>query len=126
MLVQDIMQRQVVAVTPETPLAGIVGSLHRRGIRHVPVTAGERLVGIISDRDLKSAIASVATGANTAPLSHLDRLTAADIMARSVVTIAPMFAVEEAARLMVTRKISALPVTENGHLVGIVTDSDVL
>ena len=126
MLVQDIMQREVVAVTPETPLEGIVSSLQRRGIRHLPVTDGERLVGIISDRDLKSAIASVATGASTAPLSHLDHLTAADIMARSVVTIAPMFAVEEAARLMVTRKISALPVTDHGHLVGIVTDSDVL
>ena len=59
-------------------------------------------------------------------LPSLDRLTAADIMSRSVLTIPPMFAIEEAARLMVTRKISALPVTEDGHLVGIVTDSDVL
>jgi len=126
MLIQDIMQRDVVAVTPETQLARVVGSLQRRGIRHLPVTDRGLLVGIISDRDLKSAIASVATSQSTAPLSNLDHLTAADIMARSVFTIAPMFAVEEAARLMVTRKISALPVTENGHLVGIVTDSDVL
>ena len=126
MLVQDIMQRDVVAVTPETPLARIVSSLQRRGIRHLPVTDGGRLVGIISDRDLKGAIASVATSDSAAPLSRLDDLTAADIMARSVITIAPMFAVEEAARLMVTRKISALPVTEDGHLMGIVTDSDVL
>ena len=126
MLIQDIMQRDVVAVTPETQLARVVGSLQRRGIRHLPVTDRGLLVGIISDRDLKSAIASVATSQSTAPPSRLDHLTAADIMARSVLTIAPMFAVEEAARLMVTRKISALPVTENGHLVGIVTDSDVL
>ena len=126
MLVQDIMQREVVAVAPETPLACLVSSLQRRGVRHLPVTDRGRLVGIISDRDLKSAIASVATSESAAPLPRLDHLTAADIMARSVVTIAPMFAVEEAARLMVTRKISALPVTEDGHLVGIVTDSDVL
>ena len=126
MLVQDIMQRDVVTVSPETPLAQLVASLQPRGVRHLPVTDGGRLVGIISDRDLKSAIASVATSTTARPLSHLDHLTAADIMARSVVTIASMFAVEEAARLMVTRKISALPVTENGHLVGIVTDSDVL
>jgi acetoin utilization protein AcuB len=126
MLVQDIMQRDVVAVTPETPLARLVGFLQRRGVRHLPVTDRGRLVGIISDRDLKGAIASVATSESVAPASRLDHLTAADIMARSVVTIAPMFAVEEAARLMVTRKISALPVTEDGHLVGIVTDSDVL
>jgi acetoin utilization protein AcuB len=126
MLVQDIMQRDVVAVTPETPLAGVVGFLQRRGVRHLPVTDRGRLVGIISDRDLKSAIASVATSESAAPPSRLEHLTAADIMARTLVTIAPMFAVEEAARLMVTRKISALPVTEDGHLVGIVTDSDVL
>jgi len=126
MLVQDIMQRDVVAVTPKTPLSCLVGSLQRRGIRHLPVTDGGRLVGIISDRDLKSAIASVSTNESAASLSRLDHLTAADIMARSVITIAPMFAVEEAARLMVTRKISALPVTEDGHLVAIVTDFDVL
>jgi len=126
MLVQDIMQRDVVAVSPETPLARILSSFQRRGIRHLPVTDGERLVGIISDRDLKGAIASVATSERATPLSRLDDLTAADIMARAVVTIAPMFAVEEAARLMMTRKISALPVTEDGHLMGIVTDWDVL
>jgi acetoin utilization protein AcuB len=126
MLVQDIMQRDVVAVTPKTPLSSLVRSLQRRGIRHLPVTDEGRLVGIISDRDLKSAIASVVTSQTAATVSHLDHLTAADIMMRSVITIAPMFAVEEAARLMVTRKISALPVTEDGHLVGIVTDSDVL
>jgi len=120
------MQRDVLAVTPETPLADLVGFLQRRGIRHLPVTDGGRLVGIISDRDLKSAIASFVRSESAAPPSRLDHLTAADIMARAVVTIAPMFAVEEAARLMVARKISALPVTEDGHLGGIVTDSDVL
>jgi acetoin utilization protein AcuB len=120
------MQRDVVTVTPETPLADLIGFLQRRGIRHLPVTDGGRLVGIISDRDLKSAIASFVRSESAAPPSRLDHLTAADIMARTVITIAPMFAVEEAARLMVTRKISALPVTEDGHLVGIVTDSDVL
>jgi acetoin utilization protein AcuB len=47
-------------------------------------------------------------------------------MARAVVTIGPMFAVEDAARLMATRKISALPVTDEDRLVGIVTETDVL
>jgi acetoin utilization protein AcuB len=56
----------------------------------------------------------------------LDELTAGQIMARAVVTIGPMFGVEEAARLMATRKISALPVTEEDRLVGIVTETDVL
>jgi len=47
-------------------------------------------------------------------------------MTRTVITIGPMFGVEDAARLMVTRKFSALPVTEGDRLVGIVTETDVL
>jgi acetoin utilization protein AcuB len=127
MLVQDIMQRDVLAVSPETTVRQLMGLLQRRGIRHLPVADQGSLVGIISDRDLKGAIASAAAGETTAnPLSRLDHLAAADIMTRAVVTIAPMFPVEEAARLMVTKKISALPVTEGGRIVGIVTDTDVL
>jgi acetoin utilization protein AcuB len=55
-----------------------------------------------------------------------ERLTATEIMQRAVTTIAPTYTVEEAARLMATQKISALPVTEGGRLVGIVTETDVL
>ena len=127
MLVQDIMQRDVLAVSPETTLMRLMGLLQRRGIRHLPVADQGSLVGIISDRDLKGAFASAATSETTANLlSRLDHLAAADIMTRAVVTIAPMFPVEEAARLMVTKRISALPVIEAGRIVGIVTDTDVL
>jgi acetoin utilization protein AcuB len=126
MIVQDIMQRQVV-VGPETTLGEIARLLRSRGIRHLPVVDQGTVIGIISDRDLKGALASAVTTGGDVPLaSLLDRLTAADVMTRAVVTIAPMFPIEEAARIMVTGKISALPVTENGRLVGIVTDTDVL
>jgi acetoin utilization protein AcuB len=91
--------------------------LQRRGIRHLPVLDQGALVGIISDRDVKTAMASGA---------DMERLTAGDVMTRDVLTTAPMFAVEEAARVMVTERISALPVTEAGRLVGIVTETDIL
>ena len=129
MLVQDIMQRGVVVVSPETTLTRLTELLQRRGIRHLPVVDQGNLVGIISDRDLKGAIASFAATASESGahvLSRLDHLTARDIMTRAVITIAPMFPVEEAARVMVTKKISALPVTEGERLLGIVTDTDVL
>ncbi len=127
MLVQDVMQRGVVVVSPETNLAEAMRLLQQRGIRHLPVLDQGKLVGIISDRDLKGAMLSAAMSRNTAETwAALDRLTAGDVMMRAVVTIAPMFPVEEAARLMVTRKISALPVTEDGRLIGIVTETDVL
>lgn len=127
MLVQDVMQRGVVVVSPETRLSEAMRLLQRRGIRHLPVLDQGKLVGIISDRDLKGAMLSAVMNRNDAEIwAALDRLTGADVMMRAVVTIAPMFPVEEAARLMVTKKISALPVTEDGRLIGIVTETDVL
>ncbi len=127
MIVQDIMQRGVIVVSSGTKLGEVTRLLQGRGVRHLPVVDEGVVVGIISDRDLKGAVASAATSESGPALaSLLDRLTAADIMTRAVVTIAPMFPVEEAAWLMVARKISALPVIEGGRLVGIVTDTDVL
>jgi acetoin utilization protein AcuB len=124
MLVQDVMQRGVVVVSPDTELSEAMRLLQRRGIRHLPVLDQGNLVGIISDRDLKAALASGAlslggAGSRACPAAR-------DIMTRAVVTIGPMFPVEEAARIMVTRKISALPVTQGDRLIGILTETDVL
>ncbi len=126
MLVQDVMQRAVVVVSPETELSEAARLLRRRGIRHLPVLDQGSLIGIISDRDLKGAMGSAAMSQSGAEMGVSERLLAADVMTRTVITIAPMFPVEEAARLMVTKKISALPVTQDGRLVGIVTETDVL
>lgn len=122
------MQRDVVTVTPDTRLSHVLRLLQPRGFRHVPVVDHGTLVGIISDRDVKQAMVSLAgSGAIGSALEHArERLTAAAIMGRTVITVAPIVAVEEAARLMTTQKISALPVTEDGRLVGIVTETDVL
>src|SRR5215470_7385431 len=122
------MQRDVVTVTPDTRLTQVLRLLQPRGFRHVPVVDNGALVGIISDRDVKQAMVSLAGSGTVGPAldQARERLTAAEIMRRTVTTVAPMFTVEEAARLMTTQKISALPVTESGHLVGIVTETDVL
>ncbi len=110
MLVQDVMQRGVVVVSPETELSEAARLLRRRGIRHLPVLDRGSLVGIISDRDLKGAMGSAAMSQSGAEMEGVpERLFAADVMTRTVITIAPMFPVEEAARLMVTKKISGGP-----------------
>jgi acetoin utilization protein AcuB len=127
MLVRDIMQTHPVSATPETRLPHLLRLLQRRGFRHLPVLDGGKLVGIISDRDLKQSMISAASMTEGRERDRLlDELTAGQIMARAVVTIGPMFGVDEAARLMATRKISALPVTEGDQIVGIVTETDVL
>ena len=127
MLVEDVMQTAVITITPKTSLPEAMRLVGRRGIRHLPVVDDDRLVGIVSDRDLKRAMASPATALESHELRYLlDALTVDEIMTRAVVTVGRMFPIEEAARLMVTEKISALPVTERGKLVGIVTETDVL
>jgi acetoin utilization protein AcuB len=127
MLVSDVMQSKVVTITPQTTLPEAIRLARERGIRHLPVLAEGKLVGIVSDRDLKQAMASPATSLEVHELNYLlARLTVSEIMTPVVITIGPMFPVEEAARLMVNQKISALPVTEGGRLVGIVTETDVL
>lgn len=127
MLVKDVMQVHAVTATLETRLPHLVRLLQQRGVRHLPVVDGGKLVGIISDRDVKQATTSAALNADGRERDRLlDELTAGQIMTRAVTTIGPMFGVEEAARLMATRRISALPVTEADRLVGIVTETDVL
>ena len=127
MLVKDVMQAHPVTATLETRLPQLVRLLQRRGFRHLPVLDGGKLVGIISDRDLKQSMISAASMTEGRERDRLlDELTAGQIMAREVVTIGPTIGVDEAARLMATRKISALPVTEGDRLVGIVTETDVL
>lgn len=126
MLVKDIMQHDVACVRPETPLEEIVRLLQRRGVRHLAVLDHE-LAGIISDRDLKSVLPGpVAKPAATGTGPGSGGLTAGDIMTKRVITVEPMVSVEDAARLLVEKRIGALPVTDGGTLVGIVTETDVL
>ena len=61
MLVKDVMQTHPVTATLETRLPNLVRLLQRRGFRHLPVLDGGKLVGIISDRDLKQSMASAAS-----------------------------------------------------------------
>jgi len=126
MLVKDIMQHDVACVRPETPLEEIVLLLQRRGVRHLAVLDHEELVGVISDRDLKSVLPGPVKRAETATGSGSGAVRAGDIMTKRVITVEPMVSVEDAARLLVEKRIGALPVTDGGTLVGIVTETDVL
>jgi acetoin utilization protein AcuB len=127
MLVEQIMQSTLVTVTPETTLPEALRLTRQRGVRHLLVVEHDRLAGIVSDRDLKRAMASPAASLEVRELDYLlARLAMSEIMTRAVITIAPNAPVEEAARLLVREKISALPVTLGGRLLGIVTETDVL
>jgi len=127
MLVRDIMRTPVVTIQSDTTLPEAIRLAAQRGIRHLPVLEEGKLVGLVSDRDLKRAMASSATSLEVHELTYLvDKVRVREIMARAVITITPLFPIEEAARLMVQERIGALPVTEAGDLVGIVTETDLL
>jgi acetoin utilization protein AcuB len=127
MLVRDLMQSKLITIDPETTLPQAIRLAAERRVRHLPVVRDGDLIGIVSDRDLKQAMASPATSLEAHELNYLlSRLTVGEIMTRAVITIGPTAPFEEAARLMVLEKISALPVIAAGQLIGIVTETDLL
>jgi acetoin utilization protein AcuB len=123
LLVRDSMTREVVTVGPETTAAVALALCREIGIRHLPVLEEGRLVGIISDRDLRSATPALGEPERA---EALERVRVADEMAKEVVTVRPEDPIEEAAIEMYERKIGCLPVVDDGDLVGIVTSSDVM
>jgi acetoin utilization protein AcuB len=126
MLVADVMRTDVVSIRPGATVQEAIELARTRGIRHLPVLEGGALVGIVSDRDFKRALAPEAAVRRPGVDDLPARLTVADIMSRPVITTGTTFAVEDAARVMVVERISALPVTDGARLVGIVTETDLL
>ena len=113
MMVRDVMTRRVVVIGPETPCdkARLIMDQHR--IRHLPVVSAGRLVGMVSDRDVRSA-------AGGSPGTSVAR-----IMTPDPVTVTSETRIEHAARLMLDARFGSLPVVD-GTLVGIVTYTDLL
>jgi len=122
------MKTNLVTVTPETSIFKAREIMDAHKISHLPVTDGKaRLLGIVTDRDLKEAWASPATTLSVHELTYvLQKLTIANIMTRNVVTAAPDMAIERAALLIHDRKIGALPVVKQDRLVGIITSTDLM
>jgi acetoin utilization protein AcuB len=120
MLVRDIMTSPVVSIEPDITLEEAYRTMQLKGIRHLPVVAGGKLVGVITDRDLRLATSTLASE----PFKPGSRV--AGSMCRAVETADAMDPVEEAARKMRAMKIGCLPVVDDGRLVGIVTGLDLL
>jgi acetoin utilization protein AcuB len=125
MIVRDIMTAKPLTVDPATPILDARQRMTDRRIRHLVVTEGARVVGIITDRDIRLNLPSPATSLSVWEINYLlARLTVGEVMTHSVIVIDSDRPVAEAARIMVDHKIGALPVVDGGNLVGIVTESD--
>jgi acetoin utilization protein AcuB len=126
MLVSSRTTTEVLTVTPDTTLSEALALTRERGIRHLPVVDGRRLVGLVTDRDLRLAMPP--PWADTAAQERflLGARTVTELMTSDVRTIGPDMPVEVAARFFIEDRIGCLPVMENGELVGILTASDLL
>ncbi len=120
MLVRDIMRSPVVSIPPETTLQNAYRTMQEKNIRHLPVLENAKLVGIVTDRDLRLATSLLAP----APFPPGGRVSA--VMCRTPLTADAMDPVEDAARTMREKKIGCLPVMDNGNLIGIITGIDLL
>jgi acetoin utilization protein AcuB len=127
MFVSEWMTATPQTVSSKTPVMEAMQLLRKGGYRRLPVVDGGKLVGIVTDRDLKEATPSKATTLSVYELNYLlSKLTVHDVMVTSVITVTPEEPVENAALLMEEHKISGLPVVSGGALQGIFTITDML
>src|SRR5262245_54921883 len=127
MKVREIMRRALVTVRPDAPSRVAAELMRSRQVRHLPVTDDHgRLIGIVTDRDLRHAAFLPLLARH---LAWEERWLLAprvrDIMTWEVATIDPDADLVRAGLLMFQRRIGSLPVTDHGTLVGIVTERDV-
>jgi CBS domain-containing protein len=121
------MQTEVVTLSVYDCL-DIAEDVMRLGrVRHLPVLDGDRLVGILSQRDLfRAGISSVLELDREESRAWLEKIPVREVMTEDVVTIHPEETVRTAVRRMLEKKIGCLPVADDGALVGLVSESDCL
>ncbi len=130
MKVSELMTRKLIIVAPDDSVEGAVRLLRQRGVRHLLVMKEGRLVGILSDRDIKRAMDPGKPKKKLLNIGGLffllEPILVREIMTPNPVTIAPNASAQEAATVMVAERFGALPVEEKGETLGIVTETDLL
>lgn len=125
--IKDWMTTNVVTVKPSARMLDAHKLMRSNNIRRVPVVKGGKVVGIVTRSDVREAEPSEATTLNVWEINYLlARLEVKDIMTKKVITVKQDDTIKKAAQLMYENKIGGLPVVDDhGHLVGIITESDV-
>jgi len=131
MRVGSRMVREVKTLEEEDTLRTAISRLRQNRIRQIPVVSGKKVVGILTDRDLRQASMLDILLPNMCPEKEvleqrLDNIPVKEIMTREVITVSPDDIIEDAAKILRDNKIGGLPVVEQGELVGIITVSDIL
>lgn len=127
MFVKLRMTSHPFTVTPENSLPDAIEVMRSRGVRHLPVVEGDRVVGVLSHSDIAAAGPSASTTFSAGEVTYLlAKLKVAKVMTRNPVTVSPDALLEEAAVLLRDNRIEMLPVVDGGRLVGVITESAIL
>jgi acetoin utilization protein AcuB len=129
MPVREWMSAPVASIEPERPAVAAAALMRARGVRHLPVVdARGHVVGVVTDRDLRQVVFDPAIQARLGELTvaSLGDLPVREVMTWGAITVEPSADVRAAARLLHERKVGALPVVQDGRLVGILTERDLL
>jgi acetoin utilization protein AcuB len=125
MLVGERMSHPVISISPDMPIVDALSLLKREHIRRAPVVKDGKLVGIVSDKDLLNASPSPVSSLSIWEMNYLlSKITISEVMTKNVLTVSEDTPIEEAARIMADNKIGGLPVMRDGHVVGIITETD--
>lgn len=127
MKVKEIMAKEVATLKVDDELSLAEDIMHLGRIRHLPVTDGDKLVGIISERDLfKASLASVIDYDYQIKRDYMKTVVIKEVMKTDLITVQPDASVKEAAEMMLHHKIGCLPVVEGYRMVGLITETDIL
>ena len=125
-LVRDWMSSNLITVTPKTSLHDAHALMKEHHVRRLPVVENGKLVGIIAMVDVVHAEPSKATTLSIFELNYLlAKVTIDQIMTRDVVTVQANATIRDAAKIMLERDVSGLPVLDGNSLAGIITESDI-
>ncbi len=126
--VKDLMSHELEVVSPDTHLHDVLIKMNRAGYRHLPVVANDKLVGIVTDRDLRLAVNSpvVKEGADLKRETVLDGVRVVDCMTPDPQCVSSNTPLHEVADLLSLNKFGAMPVVDDGKLVGMISYVDFL
>ncbi len=127
MRIRDVMTKNPITVNSETLVLDAQKIMKENNIRRLPVVDKGNLVGIVTQHDLLQASPSPATSLSVHELNYLlAKMKVKEIMKKSPMTLSPDTPFEEALKIGQGKKIGSFPVVENGKLVGIATESDIV
>ncbi len=127
MRIKDVMTKNPITVSPDTLVMNAQTLMKEKKIRRLPVVDKGKLVGILTKYDLQEAIPPKTTFSSLYELNnYLSKIKVKDLMKRNPITVSPYTPVEDVLRIGQEEKIGSFPVVDNGKLIGIATESDIV